>query len=139
MNRIPIQTESPIVLRTDFSSEPAWKKICAAIRKPVDDLEADVEFVDDPEFQGVTKDKLWKLVPKDYYHSFIFIVDSLTIAQPDQPLLVVDLEDKPGREFRTVPSQVGLIGANLSEANMDFEEFAEAVDDGGVFRGFAET
>ncbi|MDH6214469.1 hypothetical protein M2283_001752 [Streptomyces pseudovenezuelae] len=25
---------------------------------------------------------------------------------------------------------------NLSGANMDFEEFADAVDDDGVFRGF---
>lgn len=146
MKKIPVQTESAIVIRTDFSNEPAWKKICAAIRKPVHDSKedveflADVEFVDNAEYQGVTKDKLLKLIPKDYYQyqSFILIADSTTISQSDHPLLVVDLQDRPGREFRAIPSAIQAIENNLSIANMDFEDFAESVDDKGIFRGFAD-
>jgi hypothetical protein len=48
----------------------------------------------------------------------------------------VDLYESSGQEFRAVPSRVQSIENNLSIANMDFEEFAEAVDRDGVFRGF---
>jgi hypothetical protein len=41
-----------------------------------------------------------------------------------------------GREFRTIPSKIQGIENNLSIANMDFEEFANTVDERGVFRGF---
>jgi uncharacterized protein DUF6924 len=39
-------------------------------------------------------------------------------------------------EFRAIPSQIQGIENNLSIANMDFEGFAEAVNEDGVFRGF---
>ena len=41
-----------------------------------------------------------------------------------------------GATFRCVPSAVQAVENNLSIANMDFEEFAGAVDEDGVFRGF---
>jgi hypothetical protein len=41
-----------------------------------------------------------------------------------------------GREFRCEVGEVASIEANLSIANMDFEEFADGVEDDGVFRGF---
>ncbi|HLF89873.1 MAG TPA: hypothetical protein VI451_13065 [Anaerolineales bacterium] len=44
-----------------------------------------------------------------------------------------------GREFRAIPSQIQGIENNLSIANMDFEEFADSVDEDGVFRGFPES
>ncbi len=142
MKKIPIKTQSAIVIRTDFSDEPVWKKVRDATRKPVRapgadmDWVADVEFVDSPEYKGLTRDKLLKLIPEEYCQFFIFIVDSMTISQPDHPVLVVDLLEKPGREFRAIPSAIQSIENNLSEANMDFEEFAESVDKDGVFRGF---
>lgn len=43
---------------------------------------------------------------------------------------------EPGRTFRALPSEVNGIESNLSIANMDWEDFAESVDDDGVFRGF---
>jgi hypothetical protein len=48
-------------------------------------------------------------------------------------------EPEYGREFRAIPTAVQSIENNLSIANMDFEDFAEAVDEDGVFRGFQET
>jgi hypothetical protein len=60
----------------------------------------------------------------------------MAVLQPDHPLLVIDLQGEPGREFRAIPSQIQAIENNLSIANMGFEEFAEAVDASGVFRGF---
>ena len=46
--------------------------------------------------------------------------------------------DEPGRTFRVIPSEMWSVENNLSIANMDFAEFADAVDEDGVFRGFPE-
>jgi len=51
-------------------------------------------------------------------------------------VLVVDLYSDPGRSFRVIPSELWGVENNLSLANIDFEEFADAVDRDGVFRGF---
>ena len=61
------------------------------------------------------------------------------MSLPDHPLLIVDLFEGSGREFRARPSQIQTIENNLSIANMDFQEFAEAVDQSGIFRGFPES
>jgi hypothetical protein len=67
---------------------------------------------------------------------FAFIADGDAIAGPEQVVLVVDLGDEPGRSFRVTPSEAWGVENNLSTANMGFEEFADAVDEDGVFRGF---
>jgi hypothetical protein len=69
---------------------------------------------------------------------FILVADRLALTSPEHPVLVVDVAREPGRTFRVVPSAAWSVENNLSLANMDFEEFADAVDEGGVFRGFPE-
>ena len=137
MKQIP-QTESPLVLRTDFSNQAAWHRICTTIQNPVGifRFRANVEFLDDVEYAGIRKEQLLELLPKDYGHTFIIIVDQTAISFRGYPLLVVDLYENSLRDFRALPSQIQGIENNLSIANMDFEEFAEAVDEDGVFRGF---
>ena len=90
-------------------------------------------------YQDATKEQLLRLVPKDYEHSFIILVDRTAISQPEFPLLIVDLYEEPGREFRAIPSQIQGIENNLSLANMDFAEFADSVSEDGVFRGFGDV
>ena len=140
MKQIP-KTENALVLRTDFSNHAAWETIRAIIRKPVGifRFRANVDLFDDIEYAGITKDQLLELIPKDYSHTFIVVVDRTAISLPDHPLLIVDLYERSGREFRAVPSQIQGIENNLSIANMDFEEFAESVDESGVFRGFPKS
>ena len=137
MKQLP-QTENPLVLRTDFSNQAAWEAIRAAIQKPVDifRFRANVEFLDDAEYEGITKKQLLELVPKDYNQTFIVISDQIAISHPEHPLLIIDLFEGLGNDFRAIPSAVQSIENNLSIANMDFEEFAEAVDGDGIFRGF---
>lgn len=132
------ETENPLVLRIDFSSQAAWEAICAEIQKPVGifRFRANVEFLDNTEYKDITKEQLLGLVPQDYNHSFLVVVDQPAISHPDHPLLIVDLYRGFGNEFRAIPSQIQAIENNLSIANMDFEEFAEAVDEDGIFRGF---
>src|SRR6266496_2374017 len=112
--------------------------ISAAIRKPVGEFGflAYVDFLDDKQYADITKDQLLASIPKNYNHSFIIVVDKIAISNSEYPLLIVDLYEKSGREFRAIPSQIQGIENNLSIANMDFEEFADSADEDGVFRGF---
>lgn len=133
MKKIP-ETENPVVIRTDFSDQATWDGICSMISQPSDFFSANVEFIDDKKYEGLSKDELWNLIPEDYVHSFLVMVDQTAVKQSEHPLLILDLFE--GREFRAIPSQIAGIENNLSTANMGFEEFADAVDEHGIFRGF---
>lgn len=137
MKQIP-ETENAPVLRTDFSDQATWMEICAEIQKPVGifRFRANVEFLDDAEYEGVSTKELLELLPDNYNHSFIIIADRTAISLPEHPLLIVDLYERSGHEFRAIPSTIQSIENNLSIGNMDFEEFAEAAEEDGVFRGF---
>ncbi len=131
------ETGAALVIRTDFSDDVAWEAVCAALREPDDDigLVANVVCVSDPRYAGLTVEQLTALAPKGPLQ-FICVADRVALAHPEHPLLVVDLDDEPGRAFRAIPSAVGYIEANLSIGNMDFFEYADAVDPDGIHRGF---
>jgi len=140
MPQLPMTNGSP-VLRTDFSDAATWETICDEIQQPSPEgFEAHVEFIDDRTFDALSKQQLLAAVPKDYPHIFIIIVDRKAISDEEHPLLVVNLYDglgsKVGEQFRALPSEIHAIENNLSIANMDFADFAGAVDGDGIFRGF---
>jgi hypothetical protein len=135
MKKIP-KTMNSLVLRTDFSDDSAWESICAAIQRPVGEFRAYVEFLSDTEYDGLPAERLIDLVTKGFDQNFMFIVDKIALSHPDHPILVVDLYHEPGRTFRVIPPEMWGVENNLSIANMDFFEFADAVDEDGVFRGF---
>ncbi|MFD5081370.1 DUF6924 domain-containing protein [Kitasatospora sp. NPDC058406] len=60
----------------------------------------------------------------------------MALGSAELPLVVVGLWGGPGRFIRVVAAEFWGIENNLSIANMDFEDFARAVDQGVVFRGF---
>jgi hypothetical protein len=135
------KTNCPLVIRTDFDNQRAWKKICklisAPVPSPVDEpFYAYVQFLDDKDFGGLSTEDLLARVPTDYKHSFLLVVDRATIAHPEFPILVVQLRGNRGRQFRAIPAAIQSIENNLSIANMDFFEFANAVGSDGIFRGF---
>ena len=134
MKPIP-HSEHALVLRTDFSSSAVWDAICDEIRRPVDGFVAYVTFVDDPSYNGLTTSQIRALLAHAN-QSFVIVADRDAMSNPDRPLLVIDLFDYQGRSFRAIPSMIQSIENNLSIANMDFEDFADSVDDDGVFRGF---
>ncbi|HEY3931223.1 MAG TPA: tetratricopeptide repeat protein [Verrucomicrobiae bacterium] len=71
----------------------------------------------------------------DSSHTFAFIIDRIALINPDHPILVIDLQNKPNRTFRVILSALWVVENNLAIANMDFEEFANAVDNDGIYRG----
>jgi hypothetical protein len=138
VSRKPLPTtRQSLVLRTDFSDDASWHSICAAIQTPVGDFRANVECVSDHAFNGVTPSDVPSLLPEGWEHSFLFLADDIALSSAEQPILVVDLYEEPGRSFRVVPGEAWGVENNLSISNMDFSEFADNVDPDGVFRGFS--
>ena len=135
MPSIP-HTENAAVIRTDFTDDSAWQLVCDAIVNPIGEFLPNVDFISDLAFSGLDTEALLSLVPKNYQHSFLFVVDHEALTHPEHPVLVVDLYAERGRTFRVIPSEMWSIENNLSIANMDFEEFADAADADGIFRGF---
>jgi hypothetical protein len=141
MTSLPKSHSAPVV-RVDFSDDAVWAQLKDDILCPTEEgFGANVEFVDDRALAGVDEaalvDAMPKLYPSQYKHPVIFVVDSVTISLPDHPLLVIDLQEEDAcKPFRSTPRQVQAIENNLSIANMDFYDFANASDSDGVFRGF---
>ncbi|MFJ8948280.1 DUF6924 domain-containing protein [Streptomyces sp. NPDC102395] len=136
MHQLPCTLEA-LVVRTDFSADDAWASLrmalCLASR---DGFLANVALVDDRRYEGLTLEPVLDLLPADYRHPLLVLADSVAVASTELPLLVVDLRGERGRCVRVVAAELWSIENNLSEANMDFEEFANAVGDDGIFRGF---
>ena len=128
-------SENALLIRTDFSDQKAWEPLIAAAREPGDIFMFNMEVVDDRANSGKTVEQLMAALPEDYPHSFVVLADTAAVSLPDYPLLVADLLGERGRQFRAIASVISQIDSNLSIGNMGFEEFAELVDGGGVFRG----
>lgn len=136
MKKMP-KTPNPAVLLTDFRDDRQWSSIRNEIVRPSEEgFVAHVEFVADRAFEDIDPEQLLQLIPEGYGHTFIMVVDRVTLSSPEHPVLVIDLSDEPGRSFRSIPGQIQGIENNLSIFNMSFDEFANAADDDGVFRGF---
>jgi hypothetical protein len=137
--RLLPESEDMLVLRTDFSDDATWEAVCDEVSMPVGVMgfQANVRFVDDREYDGVPNAEVPGLFRAGSNHGYVIIADRVTMTHPDHALLILDLlEEEAGRQFRAVPSAIQSIENNLSIANMDFEDFATAVDADGVFRGF---
>jgi len=65
-------------------------------------------------------------------------VDKVTLKNPENLVLCVDLYENPGDSFRVIPTEMWAVENNLSLANMEFEEFKNATNAENVFRGFPE-
>lgn len=126
-----------LVIRTDFSDEAAWHRALAdAARESPEGYAANLTPVDDPAFAGLDPAGC-PAVPMPEHIGEVFLADARSMA--DGSLVVVALGefvDEPGQSFRVVPEELWGVQNNLSIANMGFEEFAEAADATGVFRGF---
>ncbi len=137
MAKLP-SSENALLIRTDFTDPNAWEHLTSIVQEPSDLFIFNMEVVDDASFSGKSVQDLVSSLPVDYPHSFIAVVDSIAISKDDHPVLLVDVEEEPGRSFRSIASQVPSIDNNLSISNMGFEEFLELVDENGVFRGLGD-
>jgi len=127
---------SPLV-RTDFSDDAAWQSLVrAATAESRDGFQAALRLIDDPVFAGDSPNQL--IANADGWHgaSVLFVADAEALGNPEHPILCVDLGEQPGRTFRCIAAELWGVENNLRLANMDWEDFADSVDDRGIHRGF---
>lgn len=136
MLQLPCTLEA-LVVRTDFSADRAWHALRASLHSPSSDgFTADLALVDDRRYEGLAPEQVIGLIPAGYRHPLLVLADSVAVASNEWPLLVVHLRGEHGPRVRVTAAELWSIENNLSGANMDFDEFARAVDGDGVFRGF---
>ncbi|MBA4147023.1 MAG: hypothetical protein H0X66_02835 [Verrucomicrobia bacterium] len=135
MDKIPV-TETAVIIRTDFSDDRQWSNLKRIAMDPPDPFHGNFEFIENSACQEKELEELLQMLPKDYPHPVLFVADEEAMAEKGFPCLVVDLLETKGQTFRAIARQLASIENNLSIANMGFEEFADAVDAEGVFRGF---
>jgi hypothetical protein len=137
MRTLP-NTVEPLVLRTDFSNEKEWEKICKEILTPNPEFGfiPNVIFSNNILFKDFSEEQIYLESKTEYYHAFIFIIDKITSSNKEHPILCVGMKHNKGLKIRVIPSEMWCIENNLSIANMDFEDFSNSVDPDGIFRGF---
>jgi hypothetical protein len=138
-----------LFVRTDFSDDGAWDQVQEEAQREYgpDGFQAYIEPVSDPAWGGATWESVKAAAPVgEAGPSVLFIADSITLASPEHPILVVDLQDKylsraefpeiaDRTPFRCIPPAQWSVENNLSIANLDWEDFAGDTDDDGVYRG----
>lgn len=137
MPTLPTPSYGSLLVRTDFTSDAAWQQLSdEAQRENEDAFQAHFDAISDPEFDHASWESVKAACPDDDDGaSVLFIADSTTLTSPEHPILVVDLVENRA-PFRCIPGELWSVENNLNIANMDWEEFADAADEDGVFRGF---
>ncbi|MFW6774927.1 DUF6924 domain-containing protein [Nocardioides sp. CPCC 205120] len=146
---------TPLV-RTDFSDDAAWNRVVAAVTAEVDlgsgtgeswPLVPNVWAVDDRSYEGVTAELVLATAPEGQYR-YALLADARSMQEVDADggpsVVYVDLTTSPVeaeewnllRQFRCGANMVAEVEANLSIANMAFDDYADVEGADGVFRGF---
>lgn len=139
---VTVLPSSSVLVRTWFGDDGEWLRLIARVRIPSGDgFLADVTFVDDLIFEGLSAEALQARQANGPIVSFI--ADKVTLTVDDQPIMAVWVlprdadDDGPEPEpFRVVPSEIWSVENNINLANMDWQEFSGSVDADGIFRGF---
>ncbi|WP_190812998.1 DUF6924 domain-containing protein [Saccharopolyspora pogona] len=134
-----LNADATPIVRTDFSDDHAWETAWRDLTMPreywEDDVVLDAALVAIPEFEGWTGEELATLLSHTK-HERLLAVDAVTLASPEHPVLVVEIDperDQP-RSFRATPHALLDVEIQLSIANMDWEDFSRSVDPDGVLR-----
>jgi hypothetical protein len=134
------KTSDPAVLRTDFQNQKAWEAICELLAAPIHEgretFFAHVQILEHRDHPDFSEEELLAVVPEDYDHSFFFVVDRTAVASPEFSDHCRRLVRNSRLQFPGDSWQIQGMQNNPSIANMSMEEFAQAVDADGIFRGF---
>ncbi|MFG6490831.1 DUF6924 domain-containing protein [Microbacterium sp. P03] len=133
MQSLPLSSDS-LLVRTSRSMSAEWRELLAVIgRENADGFRAYVQPVDHRRWYGQAADAIRAAVPPSEA-AVLFVADETTLGSPDLPVLAIQLngDESP---FRAVAKELWSVENNLNLANMDWHEFADAVDDEGIYRG----
>lgn len=126
-----------LLVRTNFDDENAWGALSAEVANETDDgFRAYVEVVSDSAWSGATPEAVLEAARRAGGDAALLFIADQRAHSDGFPILVVDLVDDDLEPFRCVASELWSVDNNLNLGNMDWEEFSEATDSAGVFRGF---
>lgn len=106
----------------------------AAQAQSSDGFQANLQLVENEHFDGASIEQIGAAA-RSTDHPVVFIADAVAIGREDKPILCINAS-APERMFRVGPSELWSVENNLSLANLDFDDYADAVATDGVFRGF---
>lgn len=143
MKNLP-QSDATLLVRTDFSDEAAWEALRSVVTTPQeeDGFLATLHIVDDPAYRDLTTEQIIELAPEEA--DLLIVADKKAMTGSEMPLLAVCVSDEDDDsdtrlgfdELRVVVKHLWSVENNISLANMDWEEFVDAAEEDGVFRGF---
>lgn len=138
---MPSLPESDIYLlvRTYFGDDAGWDALTAVIGEGSEEgFFANVEYVDDRQFEGFSVEELQAAHPhREDGWDVMYVADERTIKEPVHPLLLVRVGSSEELPFRCRADLLYEIDANLSLANLDWDDFRDQVDESGVYGGVA--
>lgn len=123
------------LIKITAAHDAEWRAAIAAAKNPPGPFITKIEFVAAPKFAGKTVDEALAALPKDYPFPFVFIADEHALTEEGFPCYCIDLIQPEKPRFRVTARSIASVENNLSLANMDFSEFADAAKPSGVFRG----
>ena len=126
-----------LLVRTDYADDAPWRQALAAATAPYGEegFQASFFAVDDPDWAEATEAEIREVAAAgNLREQAIFVVDSHATLAPHE-IPVLGLRDGQG-SFRCPADKVAEPQSNLALGNLGFEEYAGAVDHGGVYRGF---
>ncbi len=133
MKNLP-NSEKSLLIRTSFGDDDAWAEVLDLINAQTDEgFRAQVEVVNDRSFDGATAEALNGLDRGGYPFDFIFVADEKTLSSVEHPILAVRLNAEEVQTFLVPSASLWVAENNLSVGNMGFEEFADNVDENGVY------
>lgn len=138
---MPSLPESGIYLlvRTYFGDDVGWDALKAEISEGSEEgFFANLEYVDDRQFEGFTPEALQDAHPhRADGWDVMYVADEQAITSPVHPLLLVRVGSTEDLPFRCRADLLHEVDANLSLANLDWDDFRDQIDDSGVYGGVA--
>jgi hypothetical protein len=134
---VPALPESEIYLlvRTYFGDDVLWNGLREEIQRGSEDgYYGGVDFVDDSRFDGYSVEDLVAAHPhraEDW--DVLYVADESAITSNGYPLLVVRVGSDDEIPFRCRADALHEIDGNLSIANLDWDDFRDAVGESGVY------
>jgi hypothetical protein len=133
-------SEIYLLVRTWFGDDAGWDELCAVATEETDEgFLATVQIVDDPAFDGFTPEQLKASHPHrvDGW-DVLYIADELAITHPGHPILLIRVGSVTDLPFRCRADLLYEVDANLSLANLDWDDFRDQVDADGVYGGMGD-
>jgi hypothetical protein len=149
-----LSAHDPWVIRTFTDRPELWDSLKDRIAAPVGSFGflANVKFVDDPQFHGLSGIDLVHALPPDYPSGFVFVAEGETSPTNEDIITLIyfhpnsinpaDYERPPSdvpaadlQSVRHLPHVVQELENNLSIANIDMMDVQNGVPADGIYRG----